>query len=183
MAKLRVRDINNFLKQTKEAAVDIKGNQRDEIDRRIQTLKSLLAKFRSTRRGILSFNNRKTELVNRSTNTIYKLLTEIEISILEIGGNLAEIKNRVPLEFSKHIDYIRDLIKCLESFKVKLFDKHIDTLRKLYSDFEDIESEKHKYEPSVLRNLEEEISREMAAIEQILHPEKTILVNIRERFD
>ena len=178
-----VTKIRRFVDDLEKDIEGLKEEKRNIIMGHAERLKSLLNEFYVFKENLRNHRRRLNEITVRSTRIIDRLLAEIELAVIEAGGSVSRIRTRIPRDLHKRVNYVKYLIEFLNSINLKRLEGVRNKLQEVYLELESAERGVTKYNKQALKQIKSEILREKAIIDQILHPEQTIIVNTRDRFD
>jgi len=183
MEKIKIVEIKEYVRGLIKDIDKLREDQRERIKVHLSNIEALLKKFSDTRKRFFLHNERCREIMKWSEGILDEVMSEIELVIIESGGSVVRMKTRLPRDFSGRLSYVKYLIEYLESLNLKRLERAKERLKEVYSKMEVVEREGADCNSRSINRIRSEIIKEWEIIDQILHPEKTIIVNTRERFD
>lgn len=124
----------------------------------------------------------------RNIRNVLRLLDRcvlnIEMDLLKLRINVSVVSNRIPKQYAQLIAYIEDLKSRLKGYNLIQLQKHIDLLNRFVEDLKG-EPDPSAYDEAErrLRDVRERIRRVFAEADQIIFPDRNIVINIRESFE
>lgn len=180
------RDIINKMRLLRRTMKERKESP--EVFRALKKILSELVRLReeySERSRIFkTLNIQRRRNIRNVLSLLDRCILNIEMDLLKLKINVSVVSNRIPGQYTQLIAYIEDLKSRLKRYNLIQLQRHIDLLNRFAEDLKgDPDPSSYNEAERRLRDVKERIRRVFAEADQIIFPDRNIVINTRESFE
>ncbi len=182
MEKLTVIKINSVIR---EAKILLRKSKDPLLRQKVKSLMALRTEFAEKSRRYAVLKKERDSRIERIYQHVVNTLPLIEVDILKNGGRTVDISVKVPKEPAKLLIYLHNLVDSLKKMKIFPLKRHIEKIRECINELDPATVREREFYICCkeYEDITGTILSEFSAIDQFLHPQQNIIVNIRDRFD
>lgn len=179
-------DITNKIRIIRKMIDEKKNNPEiyNALKKRLPLLLKLREEFKERSRTFKKLDLQRKKNTKKVFEQIGKYILTLEIDLMKFKINAFVVSNNIPKQFDPLIAYLEDLKFRLKRYNLIQLQKHISLLDEF------IKSLKSNPDPSIysvaqekLRDVERRVREVFFEIDQIVSPNRNIVINTRESFD
>lgn len=182
MSEVSAKQVNEVLKKARD---NLKDKDSPHLKQKVKDLLMLRNKLKTSRNDYLTIKSDIHRLEDEAKDFLYNFIAKVETEVLRSGKNI-RLSSSIPRHIDKIIIFIGETLNAMKQSRAPTIWKHIEKLTQFSKEL----SLKYEgYKNNLLKaqrkysEVKKEVEKAIAAIKQILEPEKYVIVNVRDKFE